>query len=61
MPAALISVPPLGVRFFLSGGGSTSLSSWIAIGGRSLVKSRNQKPNQQNEPNRIAISTIDGR
>ena len=47
--------------FFLRiGGGSTSLSSWIAIGGNSLVKSRNQNPNQKNEPTMIDISMTDG-
>lgn len=39
----------------------TSLSSWIATGGSSRVKSRNQKPNQQKDPIRIPISTNEGR
>ncbi len=33
----------------------------MATGGRSLVKRRNQKPNQQKLPTRIPISTIEGR
>ena len=44
-----------------SGGGKTSLSSAMATGGRSLVKSRNQKPNQAKLPTMMPISVRDGR
>src|SRR5690606_22691346 len=46
---------------FRRGAGSTSLSSWIAMGGRMRVKSRNQNPNQKKLPTMIIISVTDGR